>query len=235
MIEEHLEEIEKHFSDWYPAEGCGVLAVQKGKVKWFPCTNVAFNEEDFIIDSKEYLQVSRNADIIGIVHSHPDVSCEPTESDIKYCNATKLNYYIFSYPSMEMYLLEPKLQEKPLIGRQYEFGVNDCFEALRDYLETKNIIIPPRALFEDNWWSKDGLNYFCDEIISTYNHKNVTGQNLQENDVLTFTIESHVPNHCAVYIGNDLMFHHAMHRISCRENLYPFWKKFISGVYRYAA
>ena len=58
---------------------------------------------------------------------------------------------------------------------------------------------------------------------------------MKENDVIIFTINASVGNHCGVYLGDDLFFHHAENRISCRENLYPFWKKHISGVYRYAA
>ena len=45
-----IEDIKQHFENEYPREGCGVLAVVKGKKKWFPCTNVAQDDEDFIID-----------------------------------------------------------------------------------------------------------------------------------------------------------------------------------------
>ena len=38
----------------------------------------------------------------------------------------------------DMPFVEPKTKSYPLIGREYEFGVKDCFEALRDYLKSKN-------------------------------------------------------------------------------------------------
>ena len=45
----HLyEQIEKHFKKEYPKEGCGVLAVVKGKKQWFPVKNIAENNDDFI-------------------------------------------------------------------------------------------------------------------------------------------------------------------------------------------
>ena len=228
-----IDEIKQHFEEWYPKEGCGVYAVIKGKLEWFPCNNVATDEDDFVIDSEQYIKIAQKGDIIAVIHSHPDASCEPSPDDIKYCNATGLKYYIFSYPSMEMYELEPEdKKEKPLYGRPYEFGVNDCFEAMRDYLEAQNIIIPPRAAFEDDWYEK-GLDYFTDEIIESYGYTRVEG-NMKKNDVIIFTIEAPVGNHCGVYLGDDLFFHHAEHRLSCRENLYPFWKKYITGVYTYA-
>ena len=72
MIQNFFQEIKEHFEAEYPKEGCGIVAVQKGKRKWFPCTNVAEVDEEFILDSTEYLKIHRTSDIIGIVHSHPD-------------------------------------------------------------------------------------------------------------------------------------------------------------------
>ena len=230
---EFLEEYKQHFQDCYPKEGCGVLGIQQGKLHWFPCTNVAKNEEDFIIDSKEYISISQRADIVATVHSHPDSSCKPSETDIKYCNATSLIYYIFSYPEMELHIQKPEKQEKSLYGRDYEFGVNDCFEAARDYYLSKGLDIPSRPLFEDDWWQKN-LNYFTEEYISTWNFKKVEGD-MKQGDFLVFTIRALVGNHCGVYLGDDIFYHHAENRISCRENLYPFWKQYITGVYRYDA
>ena len=170
-------------------------------------------------------------DIVGVVHSHPDGTPDPSEMDIKYCNTLNVPYYIFSYPGMDMRIIHPNREEKALYGREYEFGVTDCFEAIRDYLKTQDIEIPERKAFEDNWWDRD-LNYFTDEMIKEYGYKKVEG-NMQPNDVIIFTIRETVPNHCGVYLGDDIFYHHAENRLSCRENLYPFWKKHITGVYRY--
>ena len=134
---------------------------------------------------------------------------------------------------MDLKILQPEKTTKPLYGRDYEFGVNDCFEAAKDYYISKGLDIPSRPLFEDNWWEK-GLNYFTDEYIATWGFKKVEGQ-MAEGDLLVFTIQSNVPNHCGVYLGSDIFYHHAEHRLSCRENLYPRWKKHITGVYRHEA
>ena len=117
--------IEEHFKNEYPREGCGVLSVVKGKKIFFPCTNVAKDDEDFIIDSKEYIKLLRTTDIIGIVHSHPDRSSEPSEVDKKHCNALGIPYYIFSYPEMDLTVVKPEKNLTDLYGREYEFGVLD--------------------------------------------------------------------------------------------------------------
>lgn len=228
-----IEEIENHFKKEYPREGCGVIAVVKGKKKFFPCENVAEGNENFILSSKDWFRIKQQADIIAVVHSHPDCSNEASQTDINNCNAIGLPYYIFSYPDMQLNIVEPKKNFTPLLGREYEFGVRDCFEALRDWLAEENIYIPPREPFEDDWWEKEGLNYFSEENIKNWNHKKV--DEAKKNDVLIFQVEAQVPNHCGVYLGNDIFFHHSVNRLSCRESLYPFWAKHLVGIYRYEA
>ena len=226
-----FKDIEKHFEEVYPREGCGVLAVSKGKLNWIPCTNVAEEEEVFILASLEYLKIKRTHDIIAIVHSHPYASCEPSEVDINNCNALGIPYYIFSYPDMDMHLLEPEKNYYPLMGREYKFGIQDCFEAARDYYRTEvKLDIPAREPFEDDWWLKD-LDYFTEDYISTWGFKKVDSP--QKDDLLIFAVNSKIGNHCGVFLGNDIFFHHATQRLSCRENLYPFWIKHLIGIYRY--
>tara|TARA_B100000424_G_scaffold36687_1_gene24874 strand:- start:10508 stop:11194 length:687 start_codon:yes stop_codon:yes gene_type:complete len=225
-----IEEIQQHFEKEYPREACGVIGIIKGKRQWFPCENLAQGTENFVLSSKDYLNIKSKADILGIVHSHPDASNKASEHDIDCCNALGIPYYIFSYPDMELNIVEPKKRAYPLIGREYEFGIKDCFEAMRDWLEKENIHIPPREPFEDDWWNND-LDYFTEENIKNWNHKKVDSP--EKNDVLIFKIREKVANHCGVYLGNDIFFHHAENRLSCRENLYPFWIQHLVGIYRY--
>ena len=128
---------------------------------------------------------------------------------------------------------QKKAREIFFLGREYIFGEKDCFEAMRDYLKTKNITIPPRIPFEDNWFDKD-LDYFSPDVVKEWGGQEVSIKDIQENDVITFSVHSKVANHCGVYLKNDIFYHHAVQRLSCRENLYPFWVKFIDRVYRYA-
>tara|TARA_Y100000996_G_C22533839_1_gene647548 strand:- start:51 stop:737 length:687 start_codon:yes stop_codon:yes gene_type:complete len=227
-----IEEIQQHFEKEYPREACGVIGIIKGKRQWFPCENLAQGTENFVLSSKDYLNIKSKADILGIVHSHPDASNKASEYDIDCCNALGIPYYIFSYPDMELNIVEPKRRAYPLIGREYEFGIKDCFEAMRDWLEKENILIPPREPFEDDWWNND-LDYFTEENIKNWNHKKVDSP--EKNDVLIFKIREKVANHCGVYLGNDIFFHHAENRLSCRENLYPFWIQHLVGIYRHVA
>jgi len=226
-----IDEIQEHFRKWYPKEGCGIIGIVKGKKEWFPCDNLADNEEDFILDPKQYIQIRKKADIYAIVHSHPDSSPEPSEHDIKHCNVLGVKYWIFSYPEMDLFELEPKQVFNNLIGREYEFGVYDCLEAGRDYYKKYlNIDLPKRSTYLDDWW-EHGHNYFTDEHIKEWGFSKV--DKAKPNDLLIFTLGAKVPNHCGIYIGDDVFFHHAANRLSCRESLYPLWIKYLTGIYRY--
>ena len=226
-----IEDIRTHFDKEYPKEACGVIGIVKGKKKWFPCRNIAESDEDFVMSSEDWFDIKKKADIFAIVHNHINSSNEPSQSDINNCNALGIPYYIFSYPELELNILEPKEIFNPLIGREYIFGSSDCFEAMRDWLASENIQIPAREPFEDDWWEK-GIDYFTEENIKNWNHIKVDSP--QKNDVLIFAVDSSVGNHCGVYLGDDILLHHAHGRLSCRESLYPFWAKHIIGIYRYA-
>ena len=227
-----IEEIREHFSNEYPKEACGIIGIVKGKKQYFPCKNLAEEDEDFVLDPSDYISIKRKADIFAIVHDQVDYTNDASENDKKYCNSLGVPYYIFSYPSMELNILEPEVNVNPLIGREYEFGKFDCLEACRDYYsEELDIQLPKRLLpYVDDWW-KLGHDYFTDEHIQEWGFKKV--YDLLPNDLLIFTMGSLVGNHCGIYLGNDIFFHHAVNRLSCRENLYPLWKRYLTGIYRY--
>lgn len=225
-----INEIQEHFDKEYPREGCGLIAVVSGEKKWFPCRNVAENDEDFVISSEDWIKVRQKADIIAVVHNHPDASNEPSTHDINGCNAMGIPYYIFSYPGMDLNIVKPKKVFHPLIGREYKFGVTDCFEAMRDWLAEEGINVPVRGSFEDDWWEK-GLDYFNDEVLGQWGFRRV--EEAQKNDILIFNVNSEVGNHCGVYLGDDVFYHHAVNRLSCRESLYPFWGQHLMSIYRH--
>ena len=225
-----IHEIQEHFEKEYPKEGCGIIGIVKGKKKWFPCTNAAEENEEIVISSEDWFSIKKKADIFAIVHNHLDNDNTASTNDVNYCNALGIPYYIFSYPDMDLNVLEPKENFNSLVGREYEFGVQDCFEAMRDWLASENIIVDKRASFEQNWWEKD-LDYFTEDVIAQWGFKKVDTP--MKNDLLIFAIESDKGNHCGVYLGNDVFFHHAENRLSCRESLYPFWGQHILGIYRH--
>ena len=213
----------------YPEEGCGLLINKRGKIVWKKCKNVAENKlETFQISPDDYVSARLSGDIYAIVHSHPDFSCEPSESDKKASDHLGIPYIIYSLPEVEKYTYTPKKLENSLIGRDYEFGTNDCWSLVRDYYRKELDIELPMLEFEDDWWEK-GLNYFKD-LPDSFGFIKV--EEPQKHDVIIFNVFSSVGNHCGVYLDDGIFLHHAENRLSCRESIYGIWGKYIMEYYR---
>ena len=101
------EQIYTHLNREYPKEGCGVIVLENEEYKWYPCTNIAKEEKDFMFDAKEYAKIHLKSTPKAIVHSHPNKSSKPSKIDIESCNFVNLDYYIFSWPSKELTILKP--------------------------------------------------------------------------------------------------------------------------------
>jgi proteasome lid subunit RPN8/RPN11 len=227
-----LDEISDHFDTCYPAEACGLLYIVKGKLRWKACTNISEDGNSFAFDRTEYLSICKLGDIVGIVHSHPDQEeVAASEADIVNCNISEIPYIIFGYPSMSMLELKPEHITRGLMGLEYEFGVNDCLEAGRRYYDqVLDIKLRAREPYLDDWWDL-GEDYFTEQHIKDWGF--VKKEQLEINDILIFNVGHSIGTHCGVYLGNDIMYHHAGNRLSCRENIYPMWAKHLIGIYRY--
>ena len=222
-------EILKYLSEIYPEEGCGLLVNKKGKIYWVPCENVSENKkEDFIISAEDYIKASLSGDIYAIVHSHPDSSCEPSDYDKKTSDFLGIPFIIYSLPSFEKYEYTPKKLRNPLLGRDYSFGQSDCFSLVRDYYKQELNLDIPTILFEDDWWDK-GLNYF-DTLFESFGFVEV--ESPQKHDGIIFNVFCNVPNHCGIYLGEDIFLHHAINRLSCRESLHSGWGQHVTRYVR---
>ena len=74
-----IEQIKEHFEECYPQEGCGIIGIVKGKKRWYPCNNLAEDNDDFVLDPNDYVKVMKEANIFAIVHDHIHSSNEPSE------------------------------------------------------------------------------------------------------------------------------------------------------------
>ena len=227
LPEDMFSQIKQHAINVAPQECCGVILIKKGKRKYYPCDNVSKELDCFIIDSLQYTRLSLQGDIEFIVHSHTTGNT-PSEHDIQACESLKIPYLIY-YIETDTYSIHCHKNYNKLIGREYVFGEQDCFEAARDWFITHNIIMPPRK----NWLDNDqdtNYNYMENEVME-WPVEQV--QDLKYGDILLLSVFSKKPNHIAIYLDNDIIFHHAVNRLSCRENMYPYWAENIYGIYRF--
>jgi proteasome lid subunit RPN8/RPN11 len=227
LPEDMASQVKEHAISVAPQECCGVVLIKKGKRKYYPCTNISKELDSFVIDPLEFTRLSMQGDIEFIVHSHTSGNT-PSEHDIDACNSLRIPYIIYYLETDSFDTYYHKNYNK-LIGREYMFGEQDCFEAVRDWFLTHNVVMPPRRKWLDNWW-EHGYNYISNEIFD-WPVKQV--KDLMYGDILALTVHGDVPNHIAVYLDDDIIYHHAVNRLSCRENMYPLWAENIHGIYRY--
>lgn len=101
-----MKNIKEHFESWAPKEACGVFI---DNFKFLGCKNISEHNDVFCFCPEEYFNILRQYNVEGIVHNHINESNLPSENDINICNAMSIPYYIYSYPTMELNVIIPKL------------------------------------------------------------------------------------------------------------------------------
>jgi proteasome lid subunit RPN8/RPN11 len=225
MNEKTLEDFRKHTEDSYPKEACGFIIGVGKKERYFPANNIAeFAEEHFIIDPVSYADAEDIGAIIGVCHSHPNEGCEPSEADKVACETSNKPWHILSWPGDRLHSWEPSGYEAPIVGRQFSYGVLDCCTLLRDYYKKELNIDFKCHSGQDGWWDK-GENRYLDNYKEQGFVQIKDEDDIQKYDIFLIKLVSPVPNHAAVFIGDDKILHHVHGRLSNRELYGGYWRK----------
>ena len=222
-----------HAAACYPRECCGLLVNINGVPTYYPCKNMAAGTDHFILKPEDYAAADALGAIIAVVHSHPDCSPEPSEADRVVCEATNLPWHIVRYPDPAWAYLEPIGYKAPLIGRQWAHGVLDCYTLIQDWYREEQGITLPHFTRADDWWYK-GENLYLENFAKA-GFVSVGDVQPQVGDVLLMQILADVPNHGAIYLGNDTILHHLHGRLSTREVWAGYYRKHTTHVLRYQA
>jgi len=220
MHSKTLNKFIEHVKKEYPKEACGFILSIKGKERYFKAYNKAKALKDhFIIDPISYADAEDTGEILAICHSHPDKSCKFSEQDIKSCNASKIPWFIFSWPEGKLNYFQPKISK--LIGRQFVHGTTDCYSLCQDYYkETLNISLEYFNR-EDEWWDK-GENLYINNFKAQGFIE--VSDDIKKHDGFLMKVLSPVPNHAAIFIGENKILHHLYGRLSNREIYNKYWR-----------
>ena len=120
---------------------------------------------------------------------------------------------------------------KSLVGRQWKYGIFDCYSIVRDYYELLGINLPDYDRPEDV--------ETCESIFlknaNKLNFYEVDLNQRKPNDVLVMKIWTKEPMHCAVLLKNDMILHQKFESISCCQYFNHYYRKRTVGCFRYAA
>lgn len=217
------QEIIEHLKRELPREACGLVIIFKGKQQYRPCRNIANGSDNFIIDPNDYEKADRDGEIVAVIHSHPNMSAKPSQADLVSCEASGLPWFILGLPSEQWEYIEPKGYVAPLVGRKWSHGVLDCYAIIKDWYKQERNIELLDFFRSDDWW-KRGENLYLDNFSKAGFYK-ITQEELKEGDVILMVINSSVPNHGAIYLGDGLILHHVHGRLSTRDVFGGYWLK----------
>lgn len=226
-----ITEIQKHAIKAFPHEACGVI-VKKGKSKMqvVSCRNIAEVPEHFFVCHPDDLAAAEEqGEFVAVWHSHTHTDNTASDADMAGCEATELPWLIIAlrqadeaiegvnWHVSDLNVITPSGFEMPYLERPYVFGVFDCWLLCRDYLKREfNVhldVLP--ELHIPRWWEGDvdilGDNYKDQGLVRLEE-----GTEPQKGDIFFMQFGGKFANHCAVYIGDDMILHHQQDRLSCR-------------------
>lgn len=216
----------EHAAADLPRESCGLVVVFGGKDKYIPCHNIAETAEShFILDPLDLFEAEKQGDIVAVVHSHPDSQPIATMADKVSCEEWGYAWLIVNPRTLQHSMYYPEGYVAPLIGRQFCFGVLDCYTLVRDYYaETFDIHLRDYHR-DEKFWEKGQqlyLDNFAKEGFIVIDDPN----DLQVGDLLFMTLNNiAVANHAAIVLDGNMILHHPMNRISGKDIYGGYWKK----------
>lgn len=231
MTPQNRDAIVEHAHKEYPRECCGLLVIYRGREVYIPCRNIGVGTDNFVIHPEDYAAADQVGEIVAVVHSHPNLSPEPSQADRVACEASGLPWHIVSIPNATWSELYPNGYKAPLVGREWSHGVLDCYAIIRDWYEQERGIKLPDFERHDDWWHQ-GANLYL-ENYEKAGFRRVIDEPLAVGDVIIMQVQSPVPNHAAVYIGDDLILHHVQNRLSTRDIYGGYWRKNTTHIVRY--
>lgn len=213
-----------------PNEVCGFIV--DGQL--MPCENIHDTPEThFAISAEDYAKAEAAGTIDAVYHSHgPDSPQKFSGHDAKSCRQINIPWLLFCSKTGNFIYADPT-GNAPYQGRQWVYGVQDCYALVRDFYRREfGIVLDDFERGEElEWESKDwqmfGRHYASQGFTRI-------DQPMQKGDILLMQIDAPCPNHVGVMAGDGMLFyHHLMDRLSEQSIYGGMWSKVTSYVLRH--
>lgn len=226
------EQILQHAKAEQPKECCGLVCVVKGRRRYFPCRNLAATpDEHFVLDPVDYANAEDRGEVVAVVHSHPTTNPKPSEADLVACEKTGVAWHIVNPLTEEWGYCEPSGYQLPYVGRVFAHGVVDCYSLCRDWYERELGLHLSDYDRRDQWW-EHGENLYLDNFQKE-GFRVIPVEELQRGDALLIQLSSSVPNHAAIYLGDQMILHHVQGRLSSRDVFGGYYLKNVACALRH--
>lgn len=200
-------------------EKCGVI-LKSGLEIEYPNLSSELNE--FILDPQVWLDFDE--EIVAIFHTHPNGEPFLSTADRVSQVQSGLPWVLYTADKRKVFQPVPRL-----IGREFKYGVTDCYALIKDAYHLAGIELPAYDRDDiDEDAKQERIMLEIEDVF--YKVKDIS--ELQIGDVVTTTLSGRA-THMAMYVGGSKFLHHAYNRISLRENLSEGWLKRIHSIWRH--
>jgi len=218
-----IDQITQHAERVFPNECCGLVLDNGGLLQYVEAENQSPTpEQSFLIDPVFYAQAANR--VVIVVHSHPNRSPEPSEADKASSERANVPFLIMGYPSCDIQCYYPDGYTADYEGRQFVYGIFDCFGLVKDFYQNElNINLPDRERPPYGWWHDKAVNSCIIADYKKWGFERVDSP--QHGDVVVVQLQGVIPNHVAVYLEGGLIVHQTLNNISKQEQYGNYWRK----------
>lgn len=210
-----IQDIMTHAAEGYPNEICGVIVTTAKTEQYVRCINTSSSAQDeFSMCPESFSAAELLGDVVGIVHSHPDGSSQPSKNDIAVMSRNReielivdpdsqpIPWHIVSYPEGDYRQVVPEVAES-LLGRPFVHNVWDCWSTCENYFKRYHNLSFRSFDRPDRWWEIKDTTSFYEEFYEECGFVRVT--DLKPNDLLIMQIgRTYHPNHAGIYLGDQV-------------------------------
>lgn len=196
-------------------EICGFIYTVDAEPKIYQCKNISddptISMEISMDDQFDCLKLGK---IVGVYHSHPNGPDGFSEQDLASAEESGLPFYVYNVVGKSWLEYIPKSYDVKIEGRTFVWGFDDCYGAARHYYREKLGLYlkdydrddtfglsKSNAIMEN--FEKEGFVRLDPKISPVRIH-----------DALIFDISNNCPQHIAIFVANQRMFHHPLNKLS---------------------
>lgn len=221
--------IANHAHGASPEEACGVVI--NGKAIALTNTHPSPSRA-FAIAASDYAAMDELGEIEAVYHSHPAGSVNGfSADDIASCKQSNVPWIVFVNKSGDFYYADPT-GNAPYEGRQWIYGIHDCYALLRDFYGREfGIALDDFPRGREGEWETDEWRMFEQHYASQ--GFVVVDRAERKGDFLLMQIGAPSPNHAGVLLEDGTFYHHLINRRSERAVYGGYWAKITTKVLRH--
>jgi proteasome lid subunit RPN8/RPN11 len=220
MTPELLSKAHIHAMEMSPMESVGVVIDIKGTAEYRRCKNLSTVEDELDLCPDSLVAAQDEGRLIGYIHSHVGGDVRPSATDVKSCNATGVPWWVVTDASQAWSRIDPV--GRSIEGRQFVFGVDDCWSIAREWYALANDRELPDFLRSDKFWEHGETPHLDNLLAAGYYEINI--KDLREGDGLLMEVAALTINHCAIYVGHGKILHHLPNRLSRIDEYDGHWQ-----------